>query len=64
MTAGNGNYFVNLLNILLKNSREKLVKLQHMNLLLADFCHLNLLCGVQQPRDETVEAGRYQLSTI
>ena len=32
--------------------------------IVADFCHLNLLCGVQQPRDETVEAGRYQLSTM
>ena len=36
-TAGNGKYFVNLLNILLKTSGEKLVKLQEVDLFLADF---------------------------
>ena len=44
-TAGNGNYFVNLLNILLKNSREKLVKLQDVNLFLADFLSFESTVG-------------------
>ena len=63
-TSGNGNYFVNLLNVLLKNSGGKLVKLQDVNLFLADFLSFETTVGyIQQPRDETVEAGRYQLST-
>ena len=40
------------------------MKLQDVNLFLADFLSFETTVGyIQQPRDETVEAGRYQLST-
>ena len=44
-TAGNGNYFESLLNILWKNSGEKLVKLQDVNLILADFLSFESIVG-------------------
>ena len=46
-----------------ENCLKKLVKSHQVNLFLAGFLSFETTVGVQQPRDETVEAGRYQLST-